>query len=810
MKPDYSASLEFLHRWAPEGPWVLTAIDPLKRGTTTATFHKGDEKKLRRWLTNHGAKKNIYFTVNPVKAEVSKKASRADIAALAWIHVDVDPRVGEDLAQEQERIRRVFVEDLPESIPEPSCVVFSGGGYQGFWRLSNPCEIDGDMTKAEAAKLYNMQVEQLFEADACHNVDRIMRLPGTINRPDKRKREKGRTEALAKVVFFNDNAFELDTDFIPAVPTQTDGSGFVSSTPNVEVSGNVPRLDSLDELGANVLDYCKQVIAQGHDPDDPGKWESRSDAVWYVACELVRSGVDDETIFSVLTDAEWRISAHILEQTNPRRSALRTIERAHEYAIKPELEELNRMHAVIRHYGGACRIVTALPVVVGGIERTEITAQSFADFKNWYSNRVVEVGTNKNGEPIYAPLGKWWTEHSQRRQHDKVVFSPEVDVPGCFNLWRGFVYDSRPGKCDRFLDHIRDNICKGDEEHLAYLMGWMATTVQHPAQQGHTAIVLRGKQGTGKSFFAKTFGRLFGRHFLQVSDPKHLVGSFNAHLRDCLVLFGDEAFYAGDKKHESVLKMLVTEETLTIEAKGVDVTTEPNFVHLIMASNDDWVVPAGASERRYFVLDVSDSKKQNGSYFKAIADELDAGGYEALLHTLRTWDLSDFDVRAMPKTRALAEQQHYSLGPAQAWWFDKLMSGEILRDVEGWPDEVYTQALGDDYNDYITVGPRRGTAPRDPWIFLRRQCGPQRTDDHGKLIDYFARRRSSPGGEHSYIRRNGQPVRLKGRPNMTPLLGLSEYREAWDVNHGTKTDWPPIEEQRKLSDAEVNGQDVPF
>ena len=53
-------------------------------------------------------------------------------------------------------------------------------------------------------------------------------------------------------------------------------------------------------------------------------------------------------------------------------------------------------------------------------------------------------------------------------------------------------------------------------------------------------------------------------------NAKHLVGHFNAHLQHCSVLFADEAFFAGDRSHESVLKGLITEETLLIEPKGVD------------------------------------------------------------------------------------------------------------------------------------------------------------------------------------------------------------------------------------------------
>jgi hypothetical protein len=50
-------------------------------------------------------------------------------------------------------------------------------------------------------------------------------------------------------------------------------------------------------------------------------------------------------------------------------------------------------------------------------------------------------------------------------------------------------------------------------------------------------------------------------------------------------------------------------------------------------------------ERRFFVFDVDDSKKQDSVYFSAIQNELDAGRLEAMLYDLQTRGLSAFDIR---------------------------------------------------------------------------------------------------------------------------------------------------------------------
>src|SRR6266516_4088424 len=76
-----------------------------------------------------------------------------------------------------------------------------------------------------------------------------------------------------------------------------------------------------------------------------------------------------------------------------------------------------------------------------------------------------------------------------------------------------------------------------------------------------------------------------------------------------------------------------------------------------MSSNSEWVVPAGADARRYFVLDASDAHMRDNKYFAAIIRQMDDGGRAALLHYLLNLDTSKFDVRAVPQTAALADQK---------------------------------------------------------------------------------------------------------------------------------------------------------
>lgn len=660
--------IQFLRRFHPAGPWVLTAISPESKQIESKTFGPKSAKAASKWVTKHNAERNIYFSVNLPKCRLTKKAARADIHAVHWLHVDIDARAGEPLAAELERIKILLTEQCP--VPAPTAIVFSGGGYQAFWRLSDPVMIPGDLDAEEIAR-YNKQLEIELGGDACSNIDRIMRLPGTTNWPNAKKVARGRVPALAKVISFDESRVYDLSQFKQAPASPAKSPSTISSTIPPD---SVVRLQSVEGLDNwNVPDRVKVIVVQGHDPDNPKAVDnSRSAWLFDAVCQLVRAEVPDDVIFSIITDPDFGISASVRDKGRSMASyATRQITRAHEEADDPVLREMNDLHCVVLDYGSQARVATEKWDSVFG--RRNIVLQRPAEFYARYTHRPLQVGNQT------VDRGKWWFKHPMRRQAESLVYLPGEDAPGDLNLWQGFAVEARAGdKHESYLAHIRENICSGDERNYSYTISWMAKAVQKPNEVGATAIALRGKRGTGKSHFAKGFGRLWGRHFLQVSDAKHLVGnSFNAHLRGCSVLFADEAYWTGDARNEGTLKALITEETIMIERKGVDAQPARNVIHLIMASNENWVVPAGAHERRFFVLDVSNARQQDSAYFGAITADLDAGGAENLLHYLQHLDLTGFDVRRVPWTEALSDQIERKLSPAEDLVLEMLQTGRL-------------------------------------------------------------------------------------------------------------------------------------
>jgi hypothetical protein len=794
--PDNAAALDFLKKVYPEGPWVLTAIRTDRKAIETKTFRPSSETLCLNWLQKYNGDRNIYWSVNPPLRDLEKKAEREDIKEVAYLHVDIDPRVGEDLEAERLRCAALFAEKLPNTVPPPTAVIFSGGGYQGFWRLDTPIPINGEAAAYEDAKRYNQQLEVLFGGDNCHNIDRIMRLPGTINVPDERKRKKGRQPELAKLIQWNDTSHSLNK-FVAAPAVQSPDLSGLSSGPSakVQVSGNIERLSDINELDKwGVPDRVKVILVQGRHPDEPKQGDnSRSMWVFDACCNLIRAGVPNDVIFSILTDPGFGISESILEKGgNAEKYAIRQIERAQEETVNPWLRKLNERYAIIGNIGGKCRVVEE--IMDFALNRSRLTRISYDDFRNFWLRHMVEDGVTKEGLPRLVPVGKWWLSHKDARAYDTIVFAPNKETPGAYNLWKGYGVEARPGDCSFFLDHIKNNVCAGDQAIYDYLIGWMARTVQQPGTPGQVAVVLRGGKGVGKSFFAQQFGSLFGRHYLAISNSSHLVGNFNSHLRDVVVLFADEAFFAGDKKHASVLKTLITEPTLAIEAKGVDVEPAPNCVHLIMASNDDHVVPASGDERRYLVLDVSAEQQQKEAYFGAIADQMDAGGREALLHMLLAYDLSGYKVRNVPQTNALRDQKKLSLSPEQDWWYVKLQRGYIFPDDSRWPhnNAARKKALVDDFIEHAKQwGISRRGSETALGMFLHGVCPELRTK---QMTATF----TEPDPR-------GYPIEVRRQTNFYVVPSLPEARKAWDDRYG-KVEWPDTEQS---SLEVINQEDAP-
>lgn len=326
------------------------------------------------------------------------------------------------------------------------------------------------------------------------------------------------------------------------------------------------------------------------------------------------------------------------------------------------VEELNERYAVIRD-GSRVRIGTARNDPYYDRETWDLMSES--DFMLLERKR--------------KEAAIWVVSDGRREYPNGFVFDPSGrEREGYLNLWKGWAVAAAPGDWSLIRRHIHEVLASGNEEHGDYIIRWIAWMLQHPDKPAEVALVLRGEKGVGKGVIGRALGKIAGQHGIHLSSTVLMTGRFNAHMRDCVFLFADEALWAGDKEGEGQLKRMTTEDTLVIEGKGRDAVITPNRLHIMMASNEDWVIPASADERRFAMFDVSPARRQDHAYFDALTAQIEGGGLAAMLHDLLAMDLGHWHPRLdIPKTEAMRVQVQHSEDPMRSLFRELLFLGEL-------------------------------------------------------------------------------------------------------------------------------------
>ena len=312
----------------------------------------------------------------------------------------------------------------------------------------------------------------------------------------------------------------------------------------------------------------------------------------------------------------------------------------------------------------------------------------------------MEVPNARGGShSVTAPLGQWWLGHRDRLQFRGVTFrpgSPKI-VNECLNLWQGWGVEAKPGDWGLIRKHIEEVLAGGNEEFAEYIVRWIAWSIQNPAAPAEAALVLIGEKGAGKGTLVRCLQRIFGAHAFQVTSRDEVIGKFNGHLQDCILFIADEAYWGGDKRCVGRLQGMITEKTLPIERKGIDLVQVPNYLHVVMLAEPGWVIPAGRFERRYAALAVSTDRRGDRDYFRALHEQIGNGGSEAMFYDLRAAPLGGWHPREIPETLlrnpALQEQQVHTLPPWEQWYVMLLHNGKVPRALAKRPNTAFTNSL---------------------------------------------------------------------------------------------------------------------
>lgn len=319
------------------------------------------------------------------------------------------------------------------------------------------------------------------------------------------------------------------------------------------------------------------------------------------------------------------------------------------------------------------------------------------------------------------PVTKLWMNSRDRRSYRGICFLPGGDAPeGWYNLWRGFAVEPTPRgdiagtpadpgfeaqwAVEAWIEHLTKNVCGGNEQLARWLTAYFAQLVQEPGVKPLVALVLRGGKGVGKNALIQLgMHNILGAHARLYTDRRYLVGQFNGHFENLLLVTFDEAFWSGDKQAEGILKGLITGDKHVIEHKGKEPYAVENKCRVVIIGNEEWLVPASHDERRFAVFDVGPGRRNDRAFFERMRKGMAAGGASLLLRYLLDFDYTGIDINAAPSTQGLLDQKTATLDPFQQWWFDCLSEGWIVgSDFAGvWPAEIDKERMRYAFGRYL-------------------------------------------------------------------------------------------------------------
>ena len=455
-----------------------------------------------------------------------------------------------------------------------------------------------------------------------------------------------------------------------------------------------------------------------------------------------------------------------------------------EHERKGPLEKLNDTYTTVMD-GSKFRVVWQEVDPTQNPPRAFWTKAHKQDFSDMLAHRKI---AQEDGKPV--PLAKAWLEWPGRNHAKGMIFDPERDHKGYLNMWKGWAFQpvKREGAWSLLDSLLHDVLCDGDSDLYEFMLNWAAYMVQHPGSPAEVAICFRGGKGVGKGTFGRALARIAGRHGMHITSSEHLTGRFNDHLRDTIFLFADEALKPYDKEGESRLKGLITEPTLLFEGKGRDPIQDKNRLHVMMASNEDWFVPAGPDgERRFVVADANTSWQGNHALFSKLNAQMNNGGNEALLWDLLQRDIVGWTPREnMPVSAALVDQKMRNLDPVGQWWMHCLQEGafataETYKPEEPWDEESQYFGADELQRDFENFAKRAGV--RSP-LGMGRANTKIFFGELRKYTEVSNRTTMKPSDEWS-----GVSTRSDGRVNAYLIPTLVECRERFELMIGGDIDW---------------------
>lgn len=444
-------------------------------------------------------RRNLYYMPNAGLLTGKRLKANVSDSEFLWVDLDCKDYPGDETAQ-QDKILGLLTEDKrrPKGIPKPTAIIFTGGGYQALWKLSEPISVE------QAEALNKALLKAFGGAPGPVAVSQLLRLPGTVNWLSDKKRADGRKPNSAFLLdpsnFNKPPVVYSADDFTLRMPKDKSPANLKVGTTSAEPSDIEPlRLpEDLGEILPSNLDWV-QTIVSGENPPEKS-YPSRSELVFGALRWMLGNNVQPGHALAILLDENYGIGAHVRDQGNPLKygqrqvsRALMTIETARE--DWPEVTE--KFQPVANHPSNIRYALARLGL--------EARRNKFASTDEVSGLGLDGRDLNDVGDVLSSrfQLDLKFRASSAAIKSEIVAIAHEQTFHPIIDYLDGLKWDGTP-RIDMMLrDYAGADDTELNREFGAKFLIAAVRRVKQPGVKFDTMLVFEGPQGTGKSSFAE-------------------------------------------------------------------------------------------------------------------------------------------------------------------------------------------------------------------------------------------------------------------------------------------------------------------
>ncbi|MDV4177307.1 phage/plasmid primase, P4 family [Rhizobium brockwellii] len=213
---------------------VAIVPDSADSSGVSGAFFGTDWQSATEWASKQSAnRRNIYYSAPIVTPGLGKKAKKTDIVGVRFAHVDIDPPKDNPAWDKQAALADLIARGAP------SVIISTGGGYQALWWLTETTDIP-------TIEQINRGIADRFSADRCWSSDHLLRVPGLMNYPDKRKQALGRVSVMASLAQPFNGAAYTPAALLVAFPAAPDIVGNAEELPDGPCEGWTGPVDDAE------------------------------------------------------------------------------------------------------------------------------------------------------------------------------------------------------------------------------------------------------------------------------------------------------------------------------------------------------------------------------------------------------------------------------------------------------------------------------------------------------------------------------------------------------------------------------------